>query len=95
MKRQIAMHLTIKLPMRQITGLLALAFAATASVAYAEDAKATNSTKATPAIAAVNGADLEKYGDRFKKAIAQIDALSDQPEWTWDDDTEEIMVGSR
>lgn len=95
MNRQIATHLTINLPMRQLSGLLALAFAATASVASAGDAKVANTTEAAPAIASENGADLEKHGDRFKKAIAQRDALSGQPEWTWDDGPEEIMVGSR
>ena len=95
MNRQIATHLTIKLPKRQLTGLLALAFAATASMASADDAKVTIATEAAPAIASESGADLEKHGDRFKKAIAQMEALSDQPEWTWDDGPEEIMVGSR
>ena len=62
MNRQIATHLTIKLPKRQLTGLLALAFAATASMASADDAKVTIATEAAPAIASESGADLEKHG---------------------------------
>ena len=95
MNRQIATHLTIELPKRQLTGLFALAFVAMASTASADDAKDTNATVAPPAIALESGADLEKHGDRFKKAIARIEALSDQPEWTWEDGPEEILVGSR
>jgi hypothetical protein len=40
---------------------------------------------ALPARVAEHVAELRDYGDRFEKAIRQIEAQADRPSWSWDE----------
>ncbi|MCD1644503.1 hypothetical protein [Aurantimonas coralicida] len=85
MKKQPAFHIKASAPMLQLIEYAALALAVWTSFALAEDQAAIITPDEPIPPVSENAANLETHGDRFKKTIARIHKLREQPEWSWDD----------